>query len=334
MNAERSIAEWVEVYRQLYAEVDSRRTPADIWMAAVAHFAGIGEAIRRMHFADLMRSAAHAFCWMCSFWLACERDQGTVFCLSDSFSEVVALKYPLVCGHCCAGPCGCDPAAMDKARGKAARYVELLQRRQEQKVGWAAYSVKTWQDTFARIYGRHIHMQTLESIGFHFLEESGEVMSSIRGLAQLANIASEGITGIDVELLNRLGSTEGVVHEYDACESIGPIGYDSRDPHVLRARLVEAKIGMLVELADTFAWFCSILNKVGYIATNCSSSECPFTANAFEARLAEEYLPEGKPRCPTCHDCPCKCVFFPRLAGPGAQPGPLPPRSTGGPNNV
>jgi hypothetical protein len=126
---EKTIIEWMEIFRKLYEDVDSKRSPIEMWVAATAHFSAIGEAIRRMHFSDLMYAAVHAFCWMCSFVLACNRTKGTVFALDESFSGIITCKYPLVCGHCQEKFCQCNPEKMDRGQNKAARYQDLLEER-------------------------------------------------------------------------------------------------------------------------------------------------------------------------------------------------------------
>ncbi len=113
MAEERTINDWVEVFHKLYEVPDSKRPPHEIWIGAVAHFSTMGEAIRRFHFDALLNAATHGLCWMCSFLLRCKRDDAGVFRLSEDFSDLVALKYPGVCGHCRESPCHCKPVAMD-----------------------------------------------------------------------------------------------------------------------------------------------------------------------------------------------------------------------------
>ena len=174
LTKELAITEWMELFQKLYGSVDAKRSPVNMWIAATSHFSVIGEAIRRMHFKDLMTAATHGFCWMSSFVLACQRAKGTVFALNESFSAIVACKYPLVCGHCLEGPCHCKPELMDQRSNKAGKYRESLERRKLIAGSLDAYDVSRWLAIFNSIYGQHIHMLTLDSIGFHFLEEAGE----------------------------------------------------------------------------------------------------------------------------------------------------------------
>ena len=63
----KTITEWMGVFSQLYSEPDSKRTPEQLWIAVMAHSSSIGEEIRKVHFPRLLKFAAHAFCWLCSF---------------------------------------------------------------------------------------------------------------------------------------------------------------------------------------------------------------------------------------------------------------------------
>jgi hypothetical protein len=303
------IRDWMDLFRRIYEDVDSKRTPAQMWVAATAHFTSMGEAIRCMNFTDLMKSAAHAFCWMCSFLLACQREKETVFSLDESFSDAVASKYPRCCGHCLKSPCRCKPKDMDKKANKAARYGKLLTKRVKLRNRLDAYSVSSWADEFDEIFGQHVHMLTLESIGFHFLEEAGEELRAIRELMQLRTVVRAGKQGIGDQFLGELATFPGAVEHYKRHWK-QKVDMKSEAPADIMFRLAHAKVDMFVEFGDTFSWFCSILNKVRLIAENCKQESCGFTQQPFEETLRREYLPHGKPRCPSCEACPCVCVFY------------------------
>ncbi len=327
---DKTIIYWMDVFDQLYKNVDSNRSPVDMWVAATAHLSTMGEAIRTMDFAKLMKAASHAFCWMCSFVQACKREseKSSVFALKESFSEIVASKYPLVCKHCREAYCHCNPKLMDSIANKSGDYKILLKKRRLLFDAPNEYSVSCWQGIFNDIYGQNTHMLTLESIGFHFLEEGGEELTALRSLKQLENVLDNKIKGIDSDFLKKLSKFEDVVELSEKYKN-KKISMDSKEPEDIKNRLIKAKIDMYTEFADTFSWFCSILNKVMSIAQNCypaqnessdrsdehldvtsKENKCYLTENPFEKKLLEEYLPNGKPRCPSCKQSPCCCVFF------------------------
>ncbi len=200
---------------------------------------------------------------------------------------------------------------MDAAADKVARYRDLLDRK-KRRGDLAAYSVRTWRKDFWDIYVQQTHMLPLEAIGFHFLEEAGEELTAIRKLLQLRGAAHGAIDGVDGEFLDRLTTLEGIVEAHEAhYMDETDIDFTSDCPAMIRARLVAAKMDTVSEFADTFSWFCSVLNKIKLISGNCGQEGCEYASeDAFEQRLTGEYLPEGKPRCPTCHKCPCECAFF------------------------
>ena len=309
IQSDRPIRDWIKDFQKLYAPADKKRSPVEMWVAATAHFTIMGEAIRRMHFSKLMKAAAHAFCWMSSFVLRCRGEKNTVFAVDESFCSIVAAKYPFVCGHCKERYCHCNPQLMDAQDNKAATYKDLLVERSALHGAYEDYSVSDWLSTFERIYGQHIHMLTLESIGFHFLEEAGEELTALRALLQLKHAPEQNLTGVDGQFLAQLATSEGAVRLYGeyAKQKLEP---DKHTPQAIRARLVHAKVAMFIELADTFSWFCSIINKVMAIAKNCGDDKCQFIQQPFRQWLQQEYLLDAKLLCPTCRKCPCECVFY------------------------
>ena len=158
----------------LYSQADSKRTPEQMWIAVMSHTSFIGENIRKVAFEKLVKSAAHTFCWLCSFVNKCNTYQKDIFSISENLSEIVSLKYPLVCGHCRTNVCKCDAEKMDSIDDKTALYKELFGLRKVILPSVRPFSIKDWRENFHRIYAGRIHIQTLESIGFHFLEEIGE----------------------------------------------------------------------------------------------------------------------------------------------------------------
>ncbi len=181
---------------------------------------------------------------------------------------------------------------------------------------WKDRSITDWRATFMDIYGQQSHVLTLEAIGFHFLEEAGEELSAIRSLLQLRG-AKDQVAGLDAHFLEELTSVQGIVEQYQkhcSCfEDDERVDHASNEARMVRARLVKAKKDLVIEFADTFSWFCSVLNKVRLISRNCRQECCQYADeddDFFEHRLIDKYMPNGRPECPTCHKCPCECVFF------------------------
>jgi hypothetical protein len=321
--SERSIKEWMATFELLYADADSRRTPEAVWNAAIGHCNTMGESIRTMTLKKgLLTAAAHAFCWMCSFLNRCnpEREPSSVFTFEGCLSGVVALKYPDMCPHCLGKPCSCNTTAIEHKSDKAADYRKLLEERKAFRlVRYEGFSVARWQETFNSIFGNNVHQMTLESIGLHFLEEVGEVVTAIRHLRDLRGVLDKKVAGVDESYLQGLTTVEKIVGTHAKIKSKLP-RLDSEeekadfkrscfindDPLIWKWRLAEAKMAMIVEIGDTFSWYCSVLNKIKSISADNDMQLPPL-----EQRLREEYFVGGQPRCPTCGKSKCACLVCP-----------------------
>jgi len=314
--SDKSVREWMGILKGLYFDKDSQKSPEDVWFAAVGHCNTIGESIRTTILKkDLLTAAAHAFCWICSFINRCHPslEKDSVFTFDGCLSGVIALKYPNECGHCLKKPCNCNATEIDKVPDKAAHYEKLLQDRNVFK--YEGFTVAKWQETFTQIFGNNVHQMTLESIGLHFLEEVGEVVTAVRGLKDLRGILRREIDGLDTAFLNRLTTVEGIVETYVSLKRQLPDGekkefkqrcFTRDEPLIWKWRLVVAKTALVIEIADTFSWFCSVLNKIQQISNDNEMGLPPL-----EQRLTEEYFKDGSPSCPTCRNSKCLCLFCP-----------------------
>ena len=313
----RNVKEWCEDFEKLYGKADSARSPEDLWVATMGHCSGVGEGIRRVNYNELIRSAAHAFCWMCSYINLCNKTEDLLFRFDHSLCDIVYLKYPGRCGYCRELPCKCNPYEMDEKQDKTARYEKLYEK--WEAVTPITYDMGQWMGSFRDLYGGRIHQMSLESIGFHFLEEAGEKTTAVRQLVQLRNVVSSNIEGVDKKFLERLRTMKTLIEEHSIClkdtnlkrdpQSNKPIiNYASKEPVHIKARIAKAKMNFVVELADTFSWFCGILIKLDLIAISNGITDGRFD---IERKLQEIYGVGGKPlSCPECKKNVCECVFF------------------------
>jgi len=303
---------WASIFSDIYAEADKDRIPEQIWIAIMAHASTIGESIRTFSVEQLSKSAAHTFCWLCSFINRCMVLKNDIFSIEEPLYGVVTLKYPSLCGHCEKRPCGCDPKTMDAKEDKSAKYSRLLEFRNQHLPSYEGWSINHFIGMFNDIYEWRVHIQTLESIGFHFLEEVGEAAVAVRKLSQLRSLRST--KGFD-KLFNELTTVEKIVKNYEEfVKDPKNIKLTNRDPEMLKMRVIEAKMSLIVEIGDTFSWFCGILNKMRAIEHAIWEEPKEHTNFRFpdlETALEAEYLDdEGKPICPTCGISPCNCAFY------------------------
>lgn len=319
---EKKIKEWMSIFQDLYEEADSNRTIEQIWMATMAHCSETGEAIRRYDFPDLIGSMAHTFSWICSFINKCNKLAETypedLFSYEGCLSDIVSSKYPNVCGHCSQSKCMCEPKVMDAKKDKSAIYKELYEQHKK-TFKHEDLKISDWLDMFDRIYGQQIHVQSFENIGFHFLEEVGECAKAIRSLGELKNVIYENVNGLDTKYIKKLSTYKGILSEYDNVKKI-PIPnsqewidyFKSKNPDDIKSRIVHAKMDIIIELADTFSWFCSIINKANEILKNVTkngTTKEPKKLN-LEGILNTKYYKEGKKSCSSCGEEKCVCSFF------------------------
>lgn len=311
----RYIFEWSKEFRKLYAKHDVHRRPEEIWISTMAYCSTIGEDIRRIDYRELIESAAHAFNWMCTFVTACNTTEDPLFRCENDFCDIVYFKFPGVCGHCTESKCNCDSYEMDKKKDKASKYLDLYEK-------WKLfpkkkYKINDWIETFKKIYKGRIHLMTLDSIGFHFLEEAGEEIRAIRQLIQMRGVLHERINGVDDNFFKKLYDIGELVSQYKECmnvlekdkENKPKIDMVSRDSKHIKARIVKGKMDLVVEFADTFSWFCAILIKLEMISEGLCLD---FNIHDLEQCLIAVYGPKGNQiKCSTCKEINCKCIFFP-----------------------
>jgi len=110
--------------------------------------------------------------------------------------------------------------------------------------------------------------------------------------------------------VNDLRTVSGIVEKYaEFKDQISEIDITSREPDIIKARIIEAKMGLVVEIGDTFSWFCAVINKLNAIMDTIlekPENKLPH----LESVLISDYMKDGSPVCPSCDTNPCNCVFF------------------------
>ena len=308
MTDERTIAQWMELFNDIYRKPNGQRTPNEIWLGVMLHCSAIGEGIRKADYGTVMKEAAHAFEWMCAFVKAVNRvPKEDTFALRQSLSEIVALKYPNKCGHCREAHCMCKSYLMEQRNDKSVRYDLLLDDWRAMKT--VDFTVSRWQRVFDEIYRHNIHLLPPESIAFHLLEEVGEAASAVRRLTELRGVVEKKL--VEPGFVKDLSSIEKMV--LLSCENgyreviyeEASIDCASQDEADLRKRLLDSKIHLVSEFADTFAWLCSTLNKLAHIAKLNGMS-----LDTLDSAIKTEYYNgEPNPTCPTCREESCSCFF-------------------------
>jgi len=308
----KSIADWSSIFSRIYADVDSNRTPEQMWTAVTAHSSTIGESVRKVAFHEIIKAASSTFCWLTSFTNRCFVLENNIFHINHSLSQIISFKYPNVCGLCHRNPCICVPIDVEKESDKSGQYNRLLELWERVNDSVDKYTIDQYKGIFRDIFGGRIFVQSLENIGFHFLEEIGEAAVCVRELSQLSNMVNAE-TGIESKFFNEISSIPGLVEQYNCLkDQIVNIDVSLKESEMIKARAVRAKIGLLIEIGDSFSWLFSIMNKLDMISefVFTKPKDHPEFMTPLEDLLQNKYIEDGIPRCHICKKESCECVFY------------------------
>jgi hypothetical protein len=158
------------------------------------------------------------FCWLCGF---CSENKDIIG--TDKLSDIIWYKYPRVCSTCAVKinkglikeitsknglKCTCDRTADDRVNKKVDN--EILDGYRELEKPEA---LDEWVMMFEAIFGHRLHIQSLDSICFHFLEEVGEVTTALRNYRENEMNIDRG--NVDMDMLERImGNIRGDDPEY------------------------------------------------------------------------------------------------------------------------
>lgn len=205
----------------------------------------------------------------------------------ERYEKWILWKYPYACPTCGNCPCVCAAYRDIMEDRNNPRYDDFWAKNVEQFVTkkntyrqndtgpnekvieLCNSTIDDWVNMFYDIYGSgHIDM-SLESIGFHFLEEIGEVSDGILCLNELfkhkerIGVYRQSKMDLHQKILERAiedPQYEKFKQEYrEKC----PSGGEKIASEFAFRRLLEINISLTKEeLADVFSWMCAILNKI------------------------------------------------------------------------
>lgn len=208
-----SLDDIVSIVPAIYKEKDTYRSVWDIWLHATHHGAAIGEELRKYKPGKkLLTEIADFSMWLFTFaekiegkfeQPAGENERIGEFTIKTEmrFSEIIWNKYPKVCPVCfwrrtksglsIVGTCDCllyDVEDRDRVEGKEAEAVKNKEKRERVKAlrEYAKNEIKNkpntideWQNAFGELYKANLRHSSLVDIGFHLLEEVGEVSDAM-----------------------------------------------------------------------------------------------------------------------------------------------------------
>jgi NTP pyrophosphatase (non-canonical NTP hydrolase) len=285
-----TLEEWSNKIWDLYKVQNEKRKIPDLWLAVVQYVSKIGEGIRKNEYHEVDKGVAHTFCWICVFIKKCnEEPELSPFVLKKTFSEILSLKFPGVCGRCANKPCICGLDRILIEADSDKRPTSNLSIHRE-TFDCSNFSLLNWTLMFSTIFGNSIYSSSLEGICFHLMEEVGEVAKVIRDLIELEELPDEEI----------------------------------KKQEILQQR-ANLQLKLMEEIADTFSWLCAISIKMGFLiygikresnaidSINELASKLNFVKRYFLKCLIQEYENPnkcGEIYCPKCKLNPCGCSFY------------------------
>jgi len=171
-----SLLQWTKMFDQIFGEKNEDASDQDVWLHVTEEIAELAEDLRKEHI--MLRpnkkgeiegvevNVPDAFAWLCAFATK-----------HGSLEDMVWHKYPNICPYCFVKKdCLCIARANYIDQDKREKKLEKA-RNDKTNMPKTLYD---WQKMFWRIYGNVNRVQRMEQVGFHLMEESGEVAKEIR----------------------------------------------------------------------------------------------------------------------------------------------------------
>jgi NTP pyrophosphatase (non-canonical NTP hydrolase) len=208
-----SIDAWVEDTGKVWLW-DTDRSISDLYYHVVMHASNLGEALRRELYDEAAGHLGQTTIWLLSFvnkLKTSTKGMDRIFNIDKNLSDIIWSKYPYACPVCYG-----QKVALPKLRGRTPEewdgelhVCECLQTLADVEVRnekldketkrynveeitkYAmehrrddddAFSLDWLQRMYREIYSANLFVTDIEDIGFHLLEEVGEIAESIRGL--------------------------------------------------------------------------------------------------------------------------------------------------------
>lgn len=199
-----SLEDWSREFQSVYGAKDNHRRLELMWAMAAEDASKVGEGVRENDAEKTLRGLAHTICWTLSFVRRLtEGPCPPKFRLRDAaipvanISDVLWFKYPGICPRCTEASCHCPtlrevPKKEDRER-TVARFRAMSSR---------PSSIQEWQLHFDRIYEMAHRGMSLSDIGFHLLEEVGEVFRAIRRISEASD--TDDLLLLQVNLVEEL----------------------------------------------------------------------------------------------------------------------------------
>ena len=261
---EATIDDWQDHFFKIFSERNKDFTEGHqfMWLKVIEKATIVGEAIRKNDFNEASRSLARVFCWLCGFCSENKDILGT-----DKLSDIIWYKYPRICSTCAIKmdtklveeilkkdglKCACDRTADDRENKKVNNEILEGYRKLERP-----NALDEWVMMFEAIFGHRLHIQSLDSICFHFMEEVGEVTTALRNYRE-NEINIDHRENVDRDTLVRImDNIRGDDPEYVILKS--EINDDREFFDACQNLMVNS---IKEEVADVFSWLSALVIKL------------------------------------------------------------------------
>lgn len=208
-----------------------------MWSRVVEDASKVAEGIRKDQPTEALVHLAHVFQWTLNFVTRLQKEDQTQIGLNSySFSvgidkvgneipykfktieDVLWYKYPGICTHCVGSECGC-PGSFVQKEYEAEKRINDCRRKKRGR----PRTLSEWDETLGAIFKRVHRTQSVADMGFHFLEEVGEVSRAIRRLLTADKLREGNI----------------------------------------RDQVIQRQINLIEEIADVLSWSFSLTRRFG-----------------------------------------------------------------------
>lgn len=205
------VDDYVDTVREVWTTIHTRRTVIDYALHVLDHASRLGEAVRLDEPDRILDEIAETANWLFGFVAKLNDEKGgweQAFNIPTKLSRMVWGKYPGFCPHCFErlymvrrGRGSTEEIAAEiwakcrycladyprvEYRAKAREYRQLEERAHAKRVDIARAteteipsSLRELERMFHTIYESNVAISTPESIGFHILEETGEMARAV-----------------------------------------------------------------------------------------------------------------------------------------------------------
>jgi NTP pyrophosphatase (non-canonical NTP hydrolase) len=207
-----SVDDYVDIVRSTWKDIHSRRNVLDCCLHVLDHASKLGEAIRRDDADLILGETAETANWLFGLVAKINDNKTTwesCFNIPIRLSRMIWGKYPNLCPHCFQRTyafnegkitdteienkvksrcqyCLADYPTVENRTADPVKYAQIkhlseqeLRKYAEKTAMNTPKNLKDMENMFHRIYKSNTSIATIESIGFHILEEAGEMGRAI-----------------------------------------------------------------------------------------------------------------------------------------------------------